>query len=167
MRWWDSHWQSSLGSERRKACLKSWYLSWDLKKMKTSESRKGLWQYFPGWELPIIYLLPQGQWMTIKVFHEWMNEPDYVGSDWTSVIKLSTASPHMKYSHQPKSGPSQVLIAVGRKECHWARPGDTQVQRVSCGLPCSGVCVLESCYPMQTLTSRARSSLAPLSLTCH
>lgn len=40
------------------------------KKMKTSQSLKGLWQYFPGWKLPMIYLLPQCQRMTIEVFHE-------------------------------------------------------------------------------------------------
>ena len=56
-----------------------------------------------------------------------MKGPNYAGSEWTLVIKLTTASLRMKYSHQPKSGPSQVLTAVGRKEFHWTlRLGDTQ-----------------------------------------
>lgn len=110
-----------------------------------------------------MYLLSQCQRTTIKVFNERMKEPDYVGSEQTSVVKLAAASLHMKYSHQPNSGPSQVLIAVGRKEFHGpdqvTATGRENEVSISCGLPYFGVHVRESSYPMQMLNSRPTAAL--------
>lgn len=134
-----SYWQSSLRRMVEKDLSEELTFELRPKKMWTHQSWEGLCfpecmspAHYPTLTLGIAYnlsvsLMPANDHQSISWMNEWMSQIMLAQNE----SQLSNLQqPHMKYSHQPKSGSTEVLIAVGRKEFHWFRwPGDTQVQR--------------------------------------